>query len=85
MPHVPVPAMTTLPDPLGSSRPDWMPGTPCFHGTRVPETALSDDLAGGHPLDEVLLDFPGVRREHALAVIALAADKVARDLRSKAD
>lgn len=71
--------MPTLPTPLVSSRPDWMSGTPCFHGTRVPVKAVFDYMAGGHPLDEFLLDFPGVTREHALAVIALAADKVAAD------
>jgi uncharacterized protein (DUF433 family) len=68
--------MPTLPDPLVSSRPDWMSGTPCFHGTRVPVQALFDYLAGGHALDEFLLDFPSISRELALAVIALAAAKV---------
>jgi uncharacterized protein (DUF433 family) len=69
--------MPTLPDPLVSSRLDWMSGTPCFHGTRVPVKALFDYMAGGHPLDDFLLDFPSITREHALAVIALAAAKIA--------
>ena len=37
--------MPTLPDPLVSSRPDYMSGTPCFHGTRVPVKNLFDYLA----------------------------------------
>jgi uncharacterized protein (DUF433 family) len=69
--------MPDLPDPLVSSRPDWMSGTPCFHGTRVPVKNLFDYLAGGHPLDDFLADFPSVTRDHVLAVIALASAKVA--------
>ncbi len=66
-----------LPDPLVSERADYMSGTPCFHGTRVPVKALFDYIAGGHAIDAFLADFPSVRREHALAVIALAAMRVA--------
>jgi uncharacterized protein (DUF433 family) len=54
-----------------------MSGTPCFHGTRVPVKALFDYLAGGHALADFLQDFPSVSREHTLAVIADAAQKVA--------
>ena len=46
-----------------------MGGTPVFAGTRVPIATLVDYLAGGHPLDEFLDDFPTVRREHAVAVL----------------
>jgi uncharacterized protein (DUF433 family) len=76
--------MSTFPTPLVSSRPDWMSGTPCFHGTRVPVKALFDYIAGGHPLDEFLLDFPDITREHARAVIALAATRVAIEPNAKA-
>ncbi len=68
--------MSTLPDPLVSSRPDWMSGTPCFHGTRVPAKTLFDYLSAGDPLEEFLIDFPSVSREHALAVIALAGKEI---------
>ena len=68
--------MPPLPDPLVTSRPDYLSGTPAFAGTRVPVRALFDYLAAGRPLDEFLLDFPDVSREHATAVIALAADRV---------
>ncbi len=69
--------MPTLPDPLVSSRPDWMSGTPCFHGTRVPVKNLFDYLAHGHALDEFLRQFPGVSREHAIAVLAEASMEIA--------
>jgi uncharacterized protein (DUF433 family) len=49
--------------------PDVMSGTPVFAGTRVPVQTLIDYLAGGHPLDEFLDDFPTVRREQALELL----------------
>ena len=68
--------MSTLPDPLVSSRPDWMSGAPCFHGTRVPVKNLFDYLAGGHSLSEFLLDIPSVAEDHTLAVIELAKQMI---------
>lgn len=73
-----------LPTPLVSSRPDFLSGTPTFHGTRVPVKALFDYLAGGHPLEDFLLDFPDVTRDHALAVLALAARRVVEPVDAKA-
>ena len=49
--------------------PDVMSGAPVFAGTRVPVQTLIDYLAGGHPLDEFLDDFPTVRREQALELL----------------
>ncbi len=48
---------------------DVMSGTPVFAGTRVPVQSLLDYLAGGHPLEEFLEDFPTVRREQALELL----------------
>ena len=56
-----------------------MSGTPVFAGTRVPITALFDYIAGGHPLEEFLDDFPTVKKKDALAVISFASK---RDLAS---
>jgi uncharacterized protein (DUF433 family) len=64
--------MSDLPDPLVSSRPDFLLGTPCFHGTRVPVKTLFDDLALGYPLEEFLAQFPSVTKNHAIAVLAQA-------------
>ena len=52
-----------------SRSPDIMSGTPVFAGTRVPVQTMIDYLAGGHPLDEFLDDFPTVRREQALELL----------------
>ena len=67
--------MPNLPDPLVSSRPDYLSGMPCFHGTRVPVKNLFDYLAKGYPLEEFLRQFPGVSREHAVAVLAEASER----------
>ena len=68
--------MSDLPNPLVSSRPDWLSGTPCFHGTRVPVKGLFDHLAQGYAIDYFLEQFPSVTREHVLAVLAEASKHV---------
>lgn len=50
--------------------PDILGGMPVFPGTRVPVQTLLDYLAGGHPLADFLDDFPTVRRDQAIAVLA---------------
>jgi len=48
---------------------DVMSGASVFAGTRVPVQSLLDYLAGGHPLEEFLDDFPTVRREQAVELL----------------
>ena len=62
----------TLPDPLITSSPDRLGGTPVFAGTRVPVQSLFEHLEGGDSLDAFLDDFPSVDRAHAVAVLDLA-------------
>jgi uncharacterized protein (DUF433 family) len=64
--------MSTLPNPLVSASPDRLGGTPVFAGTRVPVRSLIDYLEAGHPLDHFVEQFPGVSREHAVAVLEWA-------------
>ncbi len=52
-----------------SRSPDIMSGASVFAGTRVPIQSLLDYLAGGHPLDEFLEDFPTVSREQAVELL----------------
>jgi uncharacterized protein (DUF433 family) len=61
-----------LPDPLITSKAERLGGTPVFAGTRVPVQALLDYLEGGDSLDDFLMDFPSVTREHAIAVLEAA-------------
>jgi uncharacterized protein (DUF433 family) len=62
----------SLPDPLITASPDRLGGTPVFAGTRVPVQTLIDYLEAGDPLGVFLDEFPGVTREHAVAVLELA-------------
>ena len=43
-----------------------------FAGTRGPVQTLLDYFEGGDSLDDFLLDFPSVSREHAIAVLEAA-------------
>ena len=49
--------------------PDIMSGTPVFSGTRVPVSALLENLEAGITLDEFLENFPTVSREKAISVL----------------
>lgn len=61
-----------IPDPLITTSPDRLSGTPVFAGTRVPVQSLVDYLEAGDSLDDFLADFPSVSREHAIAVLEVA-------------
>ena len=43
-----------------------------FKGTRVPVTALFENLESGARIDDFLQWFPGVKRQHVEAVLAHA-------------
>ena len=54
-------------------------GTPVFTGTRVPVSALLDNLEDGASLDEFLENFPTVKREQAVQILEYfksALDKI---------
>ncbi|HEY0323925.1 MAG TPA: DUF433 domain-containing protein [Pyrinomonadaceae bacterium] len=61
-----------------SSAPEIMSGATVFRGTRVPVSALMDNLAAGLTLDEFLDNFPTVKREQALQVIEFFKDTLTR-------
>ena len=50
--------------------PEIMSGAPVFAGTRVPVSALLENLEAGVSLDEFLQNFPTVTREQAVRVLA---------------
>jgi uncharacterized protein (DUF433 family) len=62
----------TVPEPLITTSPGRMSGTPVFAGTRVPVQSLLEYIEGGQSLDDFLGDFPSVTRAHAIAVLELA-------------
>ena len=47
-------------------------GTPVFANTRVPVKNLFDYLKAGDSLEDFLLDFPSVTKEHAIKILQLA-------------
>lgn len=53
-------------------------GTPVFRGTRVPVSALLDNLVNGVSLDEFLENFPTVKREQAVKVLELFKNSLAQ-------
>lgn len=62
----------SVPEPLITTSPNRLSGTPVFAGTRVPVQTLIDYLEGGDTLEAFLDDFPSVSREHSVAVLELA-------------
>ena len=72
-------SIMTIPDPLITTSPERLSGTPVFAGTRVPVQTLIDYLEAGDSLDDFLGDFPSVSREHAVAVLRLAKSALRRN------
>jgi len=68
---------TEVEAPLISRSADIMSGAPVFAGTRVPVQTLIDYLAGGHPLEEFLDDFPSVGREQAVELLRRVGEMLA--------
>jgi uncharacterized protein (DUF433 family) len=62
--------------PVVTSSPDILSGTPVFAGTRVPVQALIDYLEGGETIDDFLAGFPTVRREQVVAFLAEATARM---------
>ena len=56
--------------------PEIHSGLPVFMGSRVPVKALFEYLKSGETLETFLEDFPTVRRELAVALLALAQSEV---------
>lgn len=54
--------------------PQILHGAVRFEGTRIPVTAVLDNLAAGATPEEILEQYPGLRREHICAALAYAAE-----------
>ena len=55
-------------------------GEPVFKGTRVTLRTVLASLAGGDTAEEILSDFPSLKREDIQAAIAFAAASAEEDL-----
>lgn len=52
--------------------PEIHSGAPVFRGTRVPIQVLLDNLADGYSLEEILDNYPSIKREDAVKVLEAA-------------
>jgi uncharacterized protein (DUF433 family) len=59
--------------------PGILGGVPVFHGSRVPIRSLFDHLQGGDTVEEFLHQFPSVRREQVIGLLAIARDSILTD------
>lgn len=57
-----------------TSDPDVVHGAVCFRGTRIPVSAVLDNLAANETTDRILEQYPSLTPEHISAAIAYAAD-----------
>ena len=62
--------------PIISRSPEVMGGAAVFYGTRVPVQTLLDYLEGGESIDDFLEGFPSVTREHVIAFLEEAKDRL---------
>lgn len=62
--------------PIVTSSPDILSGTPVFAGTRVPVQALIDYLEGGETIDDFLAGFPTVNRTQVVAFLEEATARM---------
>ena len=60
--------------PLVSTSPDIMGGTPVFAGTRVPIQTFIEYLEGGDSIDDFLNGFPTVSRSQVIEFLEEARD-----------
>ena len=61
--------MTDPKEPLISSTPAVLGGTPVFRGTRVPVQTLIEYLEGGRTIDDFIDGFPTVTRQQVVAFL----------------
>ena len=65
-------------DPVVTSNPNVMHGTPCFAGTRVAAQTLFDHLQAGYTIEQFLEQFPTVHREQVDRLLDLMRADVGR-------
>jgi uncharacterized protein (DUF433 family) len=63
-------------EPIITSSPDVMGGTPVFAGTRVPAQTLLDYLKGGESIDDFIEGFPTVSRRQIIAFLEEAEEQI---------
>lgn len=57
-----------------SADPKVMHGAACFRGTRIPVSAVLDNLADGETNERILEQYPSLKPDHISAALAYAAE-----------
>lgn len=70
--------MTTSYSAIITIEPGQRGGKPCIRGLRITVYDVLEYLASGMSEDEILADFPDLRREDIRACLAFAADRERR-------
>jgi len=65
-------------EPLITSNPKVMHGTPCFAGTRVAVQTFFDHLESGYTIEGFLEQFPTVRRDQVVRLLDMLREDAAR-------
>ena len=65
-------------EPIVTSSPDVMGGTPVFARTRVPVQTLIDYLKAGESIDDFLEGFPTVSKEQVVAFLEEAEAQIVK-------
>ena len=65
-------------EPIITSNPMVMHGTPCFAGTRVAVQTFYDHLEAGYTIDGFLEQFPTVKRQQVVRLLELLRDDADR-------
>lgn len=65
-------------EPIITSNPTVMHGTPCFAGTRVAVQTFYDHLEAGYTIDGFLDQFPTVKREQVVRLLDLLRNDAKR-------
>jgi uncharacterized protein (DUF433 family) len=66
----------TMKEPIITSSPDVMGGTPVFAATRVPAQTLLDYLKAGESINDFLEGFPTVSRDQVIAFLEEAEEQI---------
>ena len=65
-------------EPVVTINPRVMHGTPCFAGTRVAVRTLFDHLEAAYTIEQFIEQFPTVRREQVVRLLAMLREDVER-------
>jgi uncharacterized protein (DUF433 family) len=55
-------------------------GEPCIKGTRVPVAVIVGSIADGLTIEDVIKEYPQLKRESVCAALSYAADVVRHDI-----